>query len=254
MKIGLITLFPEMFDALLEYGISSRAVKNGLLEVKCFNPRAYAVDYHNTVDDRPYGGGPGMVLMAEPLRKSIKEARNWIGAKTKVIYLSPQGQVLTQKGVQLLSSESSLIFISGRYEGVDERVIDLEVDEEWSIGDYVLSGGELPTMVVMDTIIRQLPGALGDQLSAKQDSFSEGLLDYPHYTRPETYEGLKVPDILLSGNHENIRKWRLKESLKRTLYRRPDLLSGLSLNKEQEEMLDSLMKNSISKKSTDESN
>ena len=254
MKIGLITLFPEMFDALLEYGISSRAVKNGLFEVKCFNPRAYAVDYHNTVDDRPYGGGPGMVLMAEPLRKSIKEARNWIGAKTKVIYLSPQGQVLTQKGVQLLSSESSLIFISGRYEGVDERVIDLEVDEEWSIGDYVLSGGELPTMVVMDTIIRQLPGALGDQLSAKQDSFSEGLLDYPHYTRPETYEGLKVPDILLSGNHENIRQWRLKESLKRTLYRRPELLSGLSLNKEQEEMLDSLMNDSISKESTDESN
>ncbi|MDC1300117.1 tRNA (guanosine(37)-N1)-methyltransferase TrmD [bacterium] len=254
MKIGLITLFPEMFDALLEYGISSRAVKNGLFEVKCFNPRAYAVDYHNTVDDRPYGGGPGMVLMAEPLRKSIKEARNWIGAKTKVIYLSPQGQVLTQKGVQLLSSESSLIFISGRYEGVDERVIDLEVDEEWSIGDYVLSGGELPTMVVMDTIIRQLPGALGDQLSAKQDSFSEGLLDYPHYTRPETYEGLKVPDILLSGNHENIRQWRLKESLKRTLFKRPELLSGLSLNKEQEEMLDSLMKDSISKESTDESN
>jgi len=194
------------------------------------------------------------VLMAEPLRKSIKEARNWIGAKTKVIYLSPQGQVLTQKGVQLLSSESSLIFISGRYEGVDERVIDLEVDEEWSIGDYVLSGGELPTMVVMDTIIRQLPGALGDQLSAKQDSFSEGLLDYPHYTRPETYEGLKVPDILLSGNHENIRQWRLKESLKRTLFKRPELLSGLSLNKEQEEMLDSLMKDSISKESTDESN
>jgi tRNA (guanine37-N1)-methyltransferase len=254
MKIGLITLFPEMFDALLEYGVSSRAVKNGLFEVKCFNPRAYAVDYHNTVDDRPYGGGPGMVLMAEPLRKSIKEARNWIGAKTKVIYLSPQGQVLTQKGVQLLSSESSLIFISGRYEGVDERVIDLEVDEEWSIGDYVLSGGELPTMVVMDTIIRQLPGALGDQLSAKQDSFSEGLLDYPHYTRPETYEGLKVPDILLSGNHENIRQWRLKESLKRTLFKRPELLSGLSLNKEQEEMLDSLMKDSISKESTDESN
>ena len=254
MKIGLITLFPEMFDALLEHGISSRAVKNGLIEVKCFNPRAYAAGYHNIVDDRPYGGGPGMVLMAEPLRKSIKEARNWIGAKTKVIYLSPQGQVLTQKGVQLLSSESSLIFISGRYEGVDERVIDLEVDEEWSIGDYVLSGGELPTMVVMDTIIRQLPGALGDQLSAKQDSFSEGLLDYPHYTRPETYEGLKVPDILLSGNHENIRQWRLKESLKRTLYRRPEWLSGLSLNKEQEEMLDSLMNDSISKESTDESN
>ena len=254
MKIGLITLFPEMFDALLKHGVSSRAVKNGLIEVKCFNPRAYAAGYHNTVDDRPYGGGPGMVLMAEPLRLSIKDARDWIGAKTKVIYLSPQGQVLAQKGVQSLSSESSLIFISGRYEGVDERVIDLEVDEEWSIGDYVLSGGELPTMVVMDTIIRQLPGALGDQLSAKQDSFSEGLLDYPHYTRPETYEGLKVPDILLSGNHENIRQWRLKESLKRTFYRRPELLSGLSLNKEQEEMLDSLMNNSISKESTDESN
>jgi len=254
MKVGLITLFPKMFDALLEHGISSRAFKKGLIEVKCFNPRAYAPGDHNTVDDRPYGGGPGMVLMAEPLRQSIKEARDWIGVKTKVIYLSPQGQVLAQKGVQSLSSESSLIFISGRYEGVDERVIDLEVDEEWSIGDYVLSGGELPTMVVMDTIIRQLPGALGDQLSAKQDSFSEGLLDYPHYTRPETYEGLKVPDILLSGNHENIRKWRLKESLKRTFYRRPELLSGLSLNKEQEEMLDSLKKDSISKESTDESN
>lgn len=253
MKIGLITLFPEMFDALLEHGITSRAVKNGLIEVKCFNPRAHAVDYHNTIDDRPYGGGPGMVLMAQPLRQAINEARNWIGVKTKVIYLSPQGQVLAQKGVKSLSSESSLIFVSGRYEGVDERVIDLEVDEEWSIGDYVLSGGELPTMVVMDTIIRQLPGALGHKLSAKQDSFSEGLLDYPHYTRPETYEGINVPDVLLSGNHENIRQWRLKESLKRTLHRRPEILSKLRLNKEQKEVLNSLTKDSISKNSTDES-
>lgn len=254
MKIGLITLFPEMFDALLEHGISSRAVKNGLLEVKCFNPRTYAIDHYNTVDDRPYGGGPGMILMAEPLHQSISEARDWIGVKTKVIYLSPQGKVLTQKGVQSLASESSLIFVSGRYEGVDERIIDLEVDEEWSIGDYVLSGGELPSMVLMDAIIRQLPGALGDQLSAKQDSFSEGLLDCHHYTRPEVYKGLKVPDILLSGNHENIRQWRLKESLRRTLYRRPELLPGLNLNKEQKEILHNLMKDSISKESTDESN
>jgi|TARA_B110000908_G_scaffold168500_1_gene223544 tRNA (guanine37-N1)-methyltransferase len=254
MKIALVTLFPEMFDALLHYGVSGRAVRLGLLEVQLLNPRSHTTDRHQTVDDRPYGGGPGMVLAIEPLRQCIKEAQKWIGGKSKVIYLSPQGRALNQKGVELLTAERNLILVAGRYEGVDERLIKLEVDEEWSIGDYVLSGGELPAMVIMDTIIRQLPGALGHHESAQQDSFSEGLLDYPHYTRPESYENLKVPDVLLSGNHESIRQWRLTESLKRTLQRRPDLLGNLKLNKEQQEILDSLVKDSISKESTDESN
>lgn len=254
MKIALVTLFPEMFDALLHYGVSGRAVRLGLIEVQLLNPRSHTTDRHQTVDDRPYGGGPGMVLTIEPLRQCIKEAQKWLGGKAKVIYLSPQGRALDQKGVELLTAECNLILVTGRYEGVDERLIKLEIDEEWSIGDYVLSGGELPAMVIMDTIIRQLPGALGHHESAQQDSFSEGLLDYPHYTRPESYENLKVPDVLLSGNHESIRQWRLTESIKRTLQRRPDLLERLKLNKEQQEILDSLVKDSISKESTDESN
>ncbi|MAD58283.1 MAG: tRNA (guanosine(37)-N1)-methyltransferase TrmD [Porticoccus sp.] len=254
MKIGFITLFPEMFDALLNYGISGRAVKNSLLEVKIFNPRVYSTNQYHSVDDRPYGGGPGMVLMAEPLRHSINDAKDWTGAKTKVIYLSPQGRVLSQSGVKSLATETNLIFISGRYEGVDERIIELAVDEEWSIGDYVLSGGELAAMVLVDSIIRQLPGALGDQLSAEQDSFSDGLLDCPHYTRPECFEELRVPDVLLSGNHDNIRRWRLKESIKRTLIRRPDLLKNLTLNKEQKHILKNITEKHVLKESTDESN
>jgi tRNA (guanine37-N1)-methyltransferase len=237
MKIALITLFPEMFEALTGYGISSRAVNQGLLEVSSFNPRDFTDDPHATVDDRPYGGGPGMVMTIEPLRKAISAAKDWIQGESLVVYLSPQGKVLQQIAVNQFATGQSLILIAGRYEGIDERLIELEVDQEWSIGDYVLSGGELPAMVFMDALIRQLPGALGHKESANQDSFADGILDCPHFTRPEKYEGLDVPEVLLSGNHEKIRQWRLKQSLLRTKQRRPDLLEKLELNDEQKALL-----------------
>lgn len=237
MKIALITLFPEMFAAVTKYGITGRAIGNKLLEVECFNPRDFTSDRHQTVDDRPYGGGPGMVMMVEPLRQAIAAARQWHDAEARVIYLSPQGRVLDQTGVTALGAIGNLILIAGRYEGVDERLIELEVDEEWSIGDYVLSGGELPAMVLMDALIRTLPGALGHGDSAREDSFAAGFLDCPHYTRPENYEGKEVPEVLLSGNHERIRRWRLRQSLERTLTRRPELLESLELNSEQQELL-----------------
>jgi len=233
MKIALITLFPEMFEALTEYGVSGRAVNKGLLEISSFNPRDYTDDPHSTVDDRPYGGGPGMVLLIEPLRKAINAAKEWIDGKPLVVYLSPQGKVLQQAAVNKLATEQSIILIAGRYEGIDERLIQLEVDQEWSIGDYVLSGGEIPAMVLVDALIRQIPGALGHSDSASQDSFAEGLLDCPHYTRPDSYQDLQVPDVLLSGNHEKIRQWRLQQSLLRTQQRRPDLMDRLELNAEQ---------------------
>ena len=237
MKIALITLFPEMFEALTGYGISSRAVNQGLLEVSSFNPRDFTDDPHATVDDRPYGGGPGMVMTIEPLRKAISAAKDWIQGEPLVVYLSPQGKVLQQTAVNQFATGQSLILIAGRYEGIDERLIELEVDQEWSIGDYVLSGGELPAMVFMDALIRQLPGALGHKESANQDSFADGILDCPHFTRPEKYQGLDVPEVLLSGNHEKIRQWRLKQSLLRTKQRRPDLLEKLELNDEQKALL-----------------
>jgi tRNA (guanine37-N1)-methyltransferase len=233
MKIALITLFPEMFKAITDYGISGRAVNQGLLEISSFDPRDFTDDPHATVDDRPYGGGPGMVMMIEPLRKAISAAKDWIQGEPLVVYLSPQGKVLQQSAVNQFATQQSLILIAGRYEGIDERLIELEVDQEWSIGDYVLSGGELPAMVFIDALIRQLPGALGHKESANQDSFAEGILDCPHYTRPDQYEGLDVPEVLLSGNHEKIRQWRLKQSLLRTKQRRPDLLDKLELNDEQ---------------------
>ena len=237
MKIALITLFPEMFEALTDYGISGRAVNQGLLEISSFNPRDFTDDPHATVDDRPYGGGPGMVMMVEPLRKAISAAKNWIQGEPLVVYLSPQGKVLKQAAVNQFATQQSLILIAGRYEGIDERLIELEVDQEWSIGDYVLSGGELPAMVFIDALIRQLPGALGHSESASQDSFAEGILDCPHYTRPDTYEGLDVPEVLLSGNHEKIRQWRLQQSLVRTKQRRPDLLDRLELDDKQKALL-----------------
>lgn len=237
MKIALISLFPEMFDSLTEYGVSGRAFKNGLLQCKCFNPREYTEDRHQTVDDRPYGGGPGMVMMIEPLRKAISAAREWAGEEAVVVYLSPQGQVLNQGAVNRFAKQQSLILIAGRYEGIDQRLIELEVDEEWSIGDYVLSGGELPAMVLMDALIRQIPGALGHSDSASQDSFAEGLLDCPHYTRPDDYQGQAVPEVLLSGDHEKIRRWRLQQSLLLTQQKRPDLLDCLELNSEQQALL-----------------
>ena len=189
MKIALITLFPEMFKALTDYGVSGRAVSQGLLDISSFNPREFTDDPHATVDDRPYGGGPGMVLKIEPLRRAINAAREWINDDTLVVYLSPQGKVLEQLAVNELATKKSIILIAGRYEGIDERLIQMEVDQEWSIGDYVLSGGEIPSMVLVDALIRQLPGALGHSESASQDSFAEGLLDCPHYTRPDCYDG-----------------------------------------------------------------
>jgi len=237
MKIALITLFPEMFEALTDYGVSGRAVNQGLLEISSFNPRDYTDDSHATVDDRPYGGGPGMVLLIEPLRRAIDAAREWIKGEPLVVYLSPQGKVLEQAVVNELATEQSIILIAGRYEGVDERLIQLEVDQEWSIGDYVLSGGEIPAMVVMDALIRQLPGALGHNDSASQDSFANGLLDCPHFTRPNCYQGLAVPEVLLSGDHKRIRQWRLQQSLLRTKQRRPDLMESLELDNEQTALL-----------------
>ena len=237
MKIALITLFPEMFAALTDHGISGRAVKQGLLEITSYTPRDFTEDRHETVDDRPYGGGPGMVMMIEPLRRAISAAREWTDNKALVVYLSPQGSVLNQSAVNGFAKQQSLILVACRYEGIDERLIQLEVDEEWSIGDYVLSGGELPAMVLMDALVRQLPGALGHKDSADQDSFADGLLDCPHYTRPEHYQGLEVPEVLLSGNHEKIRRWRLQQSLVRTQQRRPDLLDSLRLNAEQQALL-----------------
>jgi tRNA (guanine37-N1)-methyltransferase len=237
MKIALITLFPEMFAAVTDYGISSRSVKEGLLEIASYNPRDFTEDRHQTVDARPYGGGPGMVMMIEPLRRAISAAREWTDKNPLVVYLSHQGKVLNQVAVNGFASQQSLILIAGRYEGIDERLIQMEVDEEWSIGDYVLSGGELPAMVLIDALIRQIPGALGHQDSADQDSFANGLLDCPHYTRPEQQDGRQVPEVLLSGDHERIRRWRLQQSLVRTQQRRPDLLDRLELNKEQQALL-----------------
>ena len=237
MKIALITLFPEMFAAVTDYGISRRAVKDGLLEITSYNPRDFTEDRHQTVDARPYGGGPGMVMMIEPLRRAISAAKEWTDEDPLVVYLSPQGKVLNQAAVNGFATQQSLILIAGRYEGIDERLIQMEVDEEWSIGDYVLSGGELPAMVLIDALIRQIPGALGHQDSADQDSFANGLLDCPHYTRPEQQHGQPVPEVLLSGDHEKIRRWRLQQSLVRTQQRRPDLLDRLKLNKEQQALL-----------------
>lgn len=240
MRVALVTLFPEMFQAISDYGVSGRAVKQKLIELKCFNPRDYTEDRHQTVDDRPYGGGPGMLMMIKPLQAAIKEARQWAeedGVSTQVIYLSPQGKTLDQAAAAEFAVGGNLVLLAGRYEGVDERLIEAEVDAEWSIGDYVLSGGELAAMVMVDVITRLLPGALGHQLSAEQDSFSEGLLDCPHFTRPEIFDGAKVPDVLLSGNHEKIRRWRLKQALGRTWQRRPEMLDNLELSEEQQLLL-----------------
>jgi tRNA (guanine37-N1)-methyltransferase len=245
MRIGVITLFPEMFDAVIDYGITSRAVDNGLLQVDCWNPRDYTTDRHQTVDGRPYGGGPGMVMKIEPMRAAIHAARAEL-SPAKVIYLSPQGRMLDQRGAAELAAAEQLILVAGRYEGIDERLLETEIDEEWSVGDYVLSGGELAAMVLIDTVTRLLPGVLGDDQSAQQDSFSDGLLDCPHYTRPEDYEGQRVPEVLLGGNHEAIRRWRLKQSLGRTWLRRPELLHGRKLDKEQQTLLDEFVRESRS--------
>ncbi|HDX1179053.1 TPA: tRNA (guanosine(37)-N1)-methyltransferase TrmD [Pasteurella multocida] len=237
MLVGIISVFPEMFKAITEFGVTGRAVKQNLLQVRCWNPRDFTHDKHKTVDDRPYGGGPGMLMMVQPLRDAIQAAKAEVGEGAKVIYLSPQGRKLDQAGVKELAQHQKLILLCGRYEGIDERLIKTEVDEEWSVGDYVLTGGELPAMTLIDAVARFIPGVLGKQASADEDSFAEGLLDCPHYTRPEVLDGLAVPPVLMSGNHEEIRKWRLRQSLERTWLRRPELLESLALTDEQRKLL-----------------
>jgi len=231
MRAGIITLFPDMFVALSEYGVSSRAIRDGLAELSFWNPRDYSIDKHRTVDDRPYGGGPGMLMKTGPLEGAINAAKQELPG-AKVIYLTPQGKPLEQSAINQLAQCDSFILLCGRYEGIDERVIETHVDEEYSLGDYVLSGGELAAMVCLDAIIRLQPGALGHEESAGQDSFMNGLLDCPHYTRPEEFAGKVVPPVLLSGDHEAIRKWRLKQSLGRTWQRRPELIERMSKAKE----------------------
>jgi len=237
MRFEVVTLFPEMVDSVAQVGVLGRAINNDRLRLKCWNPRDYTHDRHRTVDDRPYGGGPGMLMKVQPLRDAIRDARQAAGEKARVIYLSPQGRPLTQAAIRALAQQPALILIAGRYEGIDERIIEMEVDEEWSIGDYVLSGGELAALVMIDAVARMLPGVLGDEDSATQDSFMDGLLDYPHYTRPEEIDGHRVPEVLLGGNHRAIDTWRMKQALGRTWLRRPELLNELTLSDEQQQLL-----------------
>ena len=237
LHVVVISLFPDMLKAVTDFGVTGRAVVNGQLSVTAINPRDFTRDVHRTVDDRPYGGGPGMVMLTAPLREAVTAARA-AAPGAKVLYLSPQGRRLDQAAVQQLAAQGSLILVAGRYEGVDERFIEAYVDQEWSIGDYVISGGELPAMVLIDAMARTLPGVLGHENSAVQDSFADGLLDYPHYTRPEEIDGAAVPAVLLSGDHDRIRRWRLKQALGRTWKRRPDLLRSLQLDDEQQELLE----------------
>lgn len=237
MRFDIVSLFPDMFSAVTEQGVTGRAVKNGLVEVAYWNPRDYTHDKHRTVDDRTFGGGPGMVMKFEPLQQAIQDAKQASELPAKTIYLSPQGRKMDQQGINELKNSSRLILICGRYEGIDERIIETEVDEEWSLGDFVLSGGELAAMSLFDAVTRLLPGVLNHADSAVEDSFHNGLLDCPHYTRPEVYRGHKVPEVLLSGHHGNIEKWRMKQSLGRTWLRRPDLLENFDLTKEQQVLL-----------------
>jgi len=241
MEIHVVSLFPQMFTSLLENGVIGRAVTGGKLVVQTWNPRDFAQDKHRTVDDRPYGGGPGMLMQVQPLRDAIEAARA-VAPQAKVIYLSPQGQRFNQAAAIEMSHTNQLILVAGRYEGVDERLIQKYVDEEWSIGDYVLSGGELPAMVLIDTVTRLLPDVLGHEDSAQQDSFMDGLLDCPHYTRPEVFEGESVPDVLLSGDHKAIAKWRLQQALGRTWQRRPDLLESRDLSETEQALLNAYQK------------
>jgi len=245
-QFDVVTLFPEMFEAVTDSGVTGRARERKLYELVLWNPRSFAANSYRTVDDRPYGGGPGMVMMVEPLEKALKAARQRqmsAGVKqARTVYLSPQGRPLDHRLVMEYAALQGLTLLAGRYEGVDERLIARAVDEEVSIGDYVLTGGELAAMVVMDAVVRQMPGALGDAESASQDSFVNGLLDYPNYTRPEVYGGAEVPQVLLSGNHADIARWRLKQALGRTWQRRPDLLEQRALTTDERALLEEFRK------------
>ena len=244
MRFDVVTIFPEMFEAVTRHGITRRALEEGGFDFRAWNPRDFVSDPHRTVDDRPYGGGPGMVMLPGPLEECIDAAvarQEAAGVeRPQVLLLSPQGERFTDSVARQLAQSAGLVFVAGRYEGVDERVIERKVDREISIGDYVTSGGELPAMVVVDAIVRLLPGSLNDAGSASQDSFSEGLLDWPHFTRPEQWQGMRVPEVLLSGNHAAIARWRRKQALARTRARRPDLLEGRALSKEDAELLEEI--------------
>ena len=240
MRFDVLTLFPDAFD-ILRMGVTGKAVESGKVQLKLWNPRDYTDDNHRTVDDRPYGGGPGMVMMLEPLRAAVRAARD-AAPQSKVVYLTPQGQKFDQEVARKMAQEPGLILLAGRYEGIDERLVDCCVDEEWSIGDYVLSGGELPAMVMMDAVIRLLPGVLGHEDSAEQDSYMDGLLDFPQYTRPDEVEGHAVPDVLLSGDHQAIKRWRLQQALGRTWLRRPDLLQQRELSETEQQLLEEFIR------------
>jgi len=241
MHIDVVTLFPEMFDAVAKYGITRRALEEGRWDLQLWNPRDFTQDNHRTVDDRPYGGGPGTVMLPEPLDAALDaalERQRGLGVAARVVYLTPQARPLDDAGVRKLAGEQGLVLLAGRYEGVDERLIEARVDVEVSIGDYVVSGGELPAMVLIDALVRLLPGALNDSESSNQDSYGNGLLDWPHYTRPESWRGVAVPERLLSGNHAAIAKWRRKQALGRTWQRRPDLIEKAALGKADLQLLD----------------
>ena len=242
MRVAVVTLFPEMVMAVARYGVTARAVSRGLLELDCWNPRDYTRDRHRRVDDRPYGGGPGMVMMYEPMKAAIGAARGAVDGVSHTIHLSPQGRRIGQQDIRRLVQGPPLVMLCSRYEGVDERLVETEVNEELSLGDYILSGGELAAMVVIDAMTRLIPGALGHDDSAGTDSFSNGLLDWPHFTRPETVAERKVPEVLISGNHGAIRRWRLKQSLGRTWERRFDLLRGRGLDPEERMLLDEYLR------------
>ncbi len=238
MRFDVVTLFPEMVGHASRFGVTGRALEKRLVELRVWNPRDYTHDRHRTVDDRPYGGGPGMVMKVQPLRDAILSARQADERSANVIYLSPQGKRLDQAAVACLADRERLILVAGRYEGIDERLVESLIDEEWSVGDYVLSGGELAALVVIDAVTRLLPGVLHHEESAWQDSHVDGLLDHPHFTRPEVVDGRKVPQVLLSGNHQAIERWRLKQALGRTWLKRPDLLAGRELTKTQKALLE----------------
>lgn len=248
MWFGIISLFPEMFQA-LNAGITGRALKEQLLTINLWNPRDFATDRHKSVDDRPYGGGPGMVMMAEPLKAAIKAAKQTAPQKPTIIYLSPQGRLFDQASAFDLANKKSVILLAGRYEGIDERIIEKEINYECSIGDYILTGGELAAMVLIDVVTRLIPGAVGDENSVSQDSLVSGLLKYPQYTRPEDLDGLKVPELLLSGHHKLIAKWRAKQALGMTWLKRPDLLAKKLLTDEEQSLLDEFIQEFLQNKS-----
>ncbi len=241
MQFDVISLFPDEFNQAASIGVVGRAIREGQVQLRLWNPRLFTEDKHRTVDDRPFGGGPGMVMKFEPLKKALEAAVNADEQDAQVIYLSPQGRRLDQEGVKYLARFPRLVLLAGRYEGIDERLLADSIDEEWSIGDFVLSGGELPALVMIDAVSRTLPGVLGHKLSAVEDSFAEGLLDYPHYTRPETVDNKTVPKVLLSGDHAKIARWREQQALGKTWQKRPDLLEKIELNTHQRLLLDEYM-------------